>query len=201
MPCLRLLQIVTLPLVASLAMLLVRPAKNRQPAWIAIAAVAYTTVLLVLVGIRVSAGEVILEQYPIGPHFSFNLSGDGLSLPVGMIINMVCLALAFYSILYVEHRIVLIYKGKIDDTTHGIYYRRFFLLYLYFPAGFLGVCLPTPLPSMVISSWSCDHPVPLYFIMAQFGYSDYITRYKVALMCLFWGVAGATFFLIGIILS
>jgi NADH-quinone oxidoreductase subunit M len=43
--------------------------------------------------------------------------------------------------------------------------------------------------------------IPLYFIMAQFGYSDYITRYKVALMCLFWGVAGATFFLIGILLS
>ena len=41
--------------------------------------------------------------------------------------------------------------------------------------------------------------IPLYFIMAQFGYSDYITRYKVALMCLYWGVAGATLFLIGII--
>ncbi len=43
--------------------------------------------------------------------------------------------------------------------------------------------------------------IPLYFIMAQFGYSDYITRYKVALMCLFWGVAGATLFLIGIVLG
>ena len=43
--------------------------------------------------------------------------------------------------------------------------------------------------------------IPLYFIMAQFGYSDYITRYKVALMCLFWGVAGATVFLIGIVLG
>jgi formate hydrogenlyase subunit 3/multisubunit Na+/H+ antiporter MnhD subunit len=37
--------------------------------------------------------------------------------------------------------------------------------------------------------------------MAQFGYSDYITRYKVALMCLYWGVAGATLFLIGIIMG
>ncbi len=43
--------------------------------------------------------------------------------------------------------------------------------------------------------------IPLYFIMAQFGYSDYISRYKVALMCLFWGIVGATFFLIGILLS
>ncbi len=37
--------------------------------------------------------------------------------------------------------------------------------------------------------------------MAQFGYSDYISRYKVALMCLYWGVAGATFYLIGILLG
>jgi NADH-quinone oxidoreductase subunit M len=43
--------------------------------------------------------------------------------------------------------------------------------------------------------------IPLYFIMAQFGYSDFISRYKVALMCLFWGVAGATFFLIGILMG
>ena len=39
--------------------------------------------------------------------------------------------------------------------------------------------------------------IPLYFIMALFGYSDYIKRTNVALMCLFWGVGGATFFLIG----
>jgi len=37
--------------------------------------------------------------------------------------------------------------------------------------------------------------------MAQFGYSDFIERYKVALMCLFWGIAGATFFLIGVLLA
>ena len=192
-----LLQIVAVPLIASLAMLLVRPANNRRPAWIAIAAVVYTTLLLVLAALRITAGEMILEQYRIGPHFSFNLAADGLSLPVGLIINLICLALAFYSIHYVEHRIELIY-GKIDDTTHGIYYRRFFLLYLYFPTGFMGVCFATNLLS-VYFFLELLTIIPLYFIMAQFGYSDYITRYKVALMCLFWGVAGATLFLIGII--
>ena len=192
-----LLQIVAVPLAASLGMIGVRPAKNRRPAWIAIAAVTYTTLLLVMAGLRISAGETIFEQYPIGPDFSFNLSSDGLSLPVGLIINLICLALAFYSIHYVEHRIELIY-GEVDDTTHGIYYRRFYLLYLFFPAGFMGVCFATNLLS-VYFFLELLTIIPLYFIMAQFGYSDYITRYKVALMCLYWGVAGATFFLIGII--
>jgi len=194
-----LLQIVAVPLVASLAMLLVRPGKNRQPAWIAIAAISYTTLLLVLAGLRVTAGEVIHEPYPVGPDFNFNLSADGLSLPVGLIINLVCLALSFYSIHYVEHRIELIY-GELDDATHGVYYRRFFLLYMYFPAGFMGVCFASNLLA-VYFFLELLTIIPLYFIMAQFGYSDYITRYNVALMCLYWGIAGALLFLVGIIWS
>lgn len=192
-----LLQIVAVPLVASWASLLVVPRKNRWPAWIAIAALCYTTLLLVLAGWRVYAGDILHEQYTIGPQVSFNLLADGLSLPVALIINLICLALAFYSIHYVEHRIELIY-GDIDDKTYGIYYRRFFLLYLYFPTGFMGVAFATN-TLVVYFFLELLTIIPLYFIMAQFGYSDFITRYKVALMCLYWGVAGATFFLIGII--
>ena len=194
-----LLQIVVVPVIASLAMIFTRPAKNRQCAWIAIAALAYTSLLLALAGIRIYAGEVILEQYPIGPDVSFNLMADGLSLPVAFIINLICLALAVYSIPYIEHRIELIY-GDIDDKSFGIYYRRFFLLYLFFPTGFMGVSFATNLLGIYFFLELLTI-IPLYFIMAQFGYSDYITRYKVALMCLFWGVAGATLFLIGIILG
>ena len=40
---------------------------------------------------------------------ALNLLADGLSLPVALIINLICLALAFFSIHYVEHRIELIY--------------------------------------------------------------------------------------------
>jgi NADH-quinone oxidoreductase subunit M len=192
-----LLQIVAVPLVASWAAFLIRPRKNRWSAWIAIAALCYTTLLLVLAGWRVYAGEIIREQYAIGPQVSFNLLADGLSLPVALIINLISLALAFYSIHYVEHRIELIY-GDIDDKTYGIYYRRFFLLYLYFPTGFMGVAFATNTLA-VYFFLELLTIIPLYFIMAQFGYSDFITRYKVALMSLYWGVAGATFFLIGII--
>ena len=194
-----LLQIIAVPLVASWGALLVVPRKNRWPAWIAIAALCYTTLLLVLAGWKVYAGEILHEQYAIGPQVSFNLLADGLSLPVALIINLICLSLAFYSIHYVEHRIEIIY-GDIDDKTYGIYYRRFFLLYLYFPAGFMGVAFATNTLA-VYFFLELLTIIPLYFIMAQFGYSDYITRYKVALMCLYWGVAGATFFLIGIIWS
>ena len=192
-----LLQIVAVPLLASGAMLLIRPDKNRTPAWVAIAALIYTSLLLVLVGWHIADGEVLKEHYAIGADVSFNLLADGLSLPVALIINLICLALAFYSLHYVEHRIELIY-GEVDDRTYGIYYRRFFLLYMYFPTGFMGVAFATNLVS-VYFFLELLTIIPLYFIMAQFGYSDFITRYKVALMCLYWGVAGATFFLIGII--
>jgi NADH-quinone oxidoreductase subunit M len=72
------------------------------------------------------------------------------------------------------------------------------MLYLYFPTGFMGVAFATNTLA-VYFFLELLTIIPLYFIMAQFGYSDFITRYKVALMCLYWGVAGATFFLIGII--
>jgi NADH-quinone oxidoreductase subunit M len=144
-------------------------------------------------------GEVILEKYFLGPEVSLNLLADGLSLPIALIINLICLALAFYSIHYVEHRIDLIY-GKTDTRVYNMYFRRFFLLYLFFPTGFMGVSFATNLLTIYFFLELLTI-IPLYFIMAQFGYSDYITRYKVALMCLFWGVAGATLFLIGIILG
>jgi len=130
---------------------------------------------------------------------SLDLLADGLSLPVGLIVNLICLALAFYSLHYVDHRIELIYATA-DHQTSALYYKRFFFLYLFFPTGFMGVAFSTNLISIYLFLELLTI-IPLYFIMAQFGYSDYITRYKVALMCLYWGVAGATFFLIGILLS
>ena len=195
-----LLQIVAVPLIASVVIGFTRSANiSRKSGWIAIATLAYTTLLLGIAGLRIYAGEVIFEKYPLGPEISLNLLADGLSLPVALIINLICVALAIYSMPYVEHRIELIY-GEIDPQTRDIYYRRFFLLYLFFPTGFMGVCFATNLITIYFFMELLTI-IPLYFIMAQFGYSDYITRYKVALMCLYWGVAGATLFLIGIILG
>ena len=195
-----LLQIVGLPLAAAIVIGFTGGTrKNHRPAWIAMAVLVYTTVLLGLAGMRLIQGEVILEQYRLGPDVSLDLLADGLSLPVALVINLICLALASYSIHYVEHRIEVIYADP-EPRIYNLYFRRFFLLYLFFPTGFMGVAFSTNLLA-VYFFMELLTVIPLYFIMAQFGYSDYITRYKVALMCLFWGVAGATFFLIGIILG
>ncbi|MCP3951481.1 MAG: NADH-quinone oxidoreductase subunit M [Desulfobacterales bacterium] len=195
-----LLQIVGLPLAAAVVTGFTRSAKKSHwPGWITVATLVYTTFLLCLGGMRVYQGEVLTEQYLLGPEVSLNLLADGLSLPMALIINLICLALAIYSFHYVEHRIELIY-GECSPRVYNLYFRRFFLLFLFFPTGFMGVSFATHLLS-VYFFMELLTIIPLYFIMAQFGYSDYITRYKVALMCLFWGVAGATFFLIGIIMG
>jgi NADH-quinone oxidoreductase subunit M len=194
-----LLQIVLIPLASAVIILFPRSPKGCHAGWIAIGTLAYTSILLCLAGVQVYHHGPIFESYPIGPDVSLSLLADGLSLPVALIINFICLALAFYSLHYVEHRIELIYRAA-DQHTTALYFKRFFFLYLFFPTGFMGVAFSTNLISIYLFLELLTI-IPLYFIMAQFGYSDYITRYKVALMCLYWGVAGATFFLIGILLS
>ena len=194
-----LLQTLIVPFIGSIIIFLIRHQIGRKAGWVAIGILLYTTVLLCITGFRVYQGEAVSEKYILGPDVSLNLLADGLSLPVALIINIICVVLAFYSIHYVEHRIELIY-GEIDEKTWRIYYTRFFILYLIFPTGFMGVSFATNLMSIYFFLELLTI-IPLYFIMAQFGYSDYITRYKVALMCLFWGVAGATCYLIGILLA
>lgn len=192
-----LLQIVVVPAIASTIIFLTRPKIGDKAGWIAGITLIYTTTLLCIVGIRVHQGEIIYEEHPLGATVNFNFLADGLSLPVALIINLICTALAFYSIHYVEHRIEAIY-GEVDKGTWLMYYTRFFFLFTLFSTGFMGVTFSTNLIAMYFFMEILTI-IPLYFIMAQFGYSDFIERYRVALMCLFWGVAGATFFLIGII--
>ena len=192
-----LLQIVVVPAIASAIIFLTRPKIGEKAGLIAGITLIYTTALLCIVGIRVYQGEIIYEEYPIGALVNFNFLADGLSLSVALIINLICVALAFYSIHYVDHRIEAIY-GEVDKRTWLMYYTRFFFLFTLFSTGFMGVSFATNLIAMYFFMEILTI-IPLYFIMAQFGYSDFIERYRVALMCLFWGVAGATFFLIGIL--
>ncbi len=179
--------------------LFARPILGKRAGWIACITLSYTTVLLCVAGLKIQAGEILQEYYPLGPEVTLNLLADGLSLPIAIVINLICLVLAFYSIPYVDHRIEVIY-GDVDRQTWLVYYTRFFFFYLFFPAGFMGVCFSTNLMALYFFLELLTI-IPLYFIMAQFGYSDYISRYRVALLCLFWGVAGATLFLIGILMA
>jgi len=194
-----LLQIVVLPVIASIFIFLTRYKIGKKAGWIAGITLLYTTALLSLVGIRVYQGEIISEEYLSFPMVNLNLLADGLSIPIALIMNLCCIVLAFYSIHYVEHRIELIY-GEVDKKTWLMYYTRFFILFSFFSTGFMGIAFSTNLITMYFFMELLTI-IPLYFIMAQFGYSDFIERYKVALMCLFWGIAGATFFLIGVLLA
>lgn len=194
-----LLQIVMVPAITSIVIFLTRHKIGEKAGWISVISLVYTTALICLVGLKIYGGETIYEKYPLGAEVSLNLFADGLSLPVALIINLICIALASYSTHYVAHRIELIY-GEVDKRTWRIYYTRFFLLYNLFSTGFMGICFATNLIAMYFFMELLT-VIPLYFIMAQFGYSDYITRYNVALMCLFWGVIGAMFVLIGILLA
>jgi len=194
-----LLQTVFVPIIAAVLILVFHSKKGFHAGWITIVSLIYTSILLGLAGINIYQGGSVFEGYAIGPNVGLNLLADGLSLPIALIINIIYVVLAFYSLHYVDHRIELIYPNA-DEKTYALYYKRFFFLYLFFPCGFMGVAFSTNLITMYVFLELLTI-IPLYFIMAQFGYSDYITRYKVALMCLFWGVAGATLFLIGILLG
>ena len=187
-----LLQIIIAPPLASLAIMLFRQKLGRKVNWFARGSLIYSTLLLLGGCIHVSTSAPLLESYPFaGPAITFNLLGDGISLPVALIINFLCMALSFYADHYIEHRIEAIY-GEVDEYTWKCHYGRFYALFLLFPTGFMGVCFSANLVAMYFFLEIL--PLPLYFIMAFFGYVD---RVRVALICLMWAVIGAGFFLVG----
>ncbi|MCK5541300.1 MAG: NADH dehydrogenase [Desulfobacterales bacterium] len=194
-----LIQTIFVPIIAAILILFTDSKKGHHAGWITIGVLLYNSILLSKAGLSIFNKKPVFEVYVLGPDVTLNLLADGLSLPIALIVNIICLSLAFYSFHYVNYRIEQIYPNT-DKKTYALYYKRFFFLYLFFPTGFMGVVFSTNLISMYVFLELLTI-IPLYFIMAQFGYSDFITRYKVALMCLFWGVAGATFFLIGIMIG
>lgn len=189
-----LLQTIVVPVIAALIILLTRRKIGGNSRWIPCITLLYTTALLFIAGIRVYQGDPIIEEYVWGPYVTFGLLADGLSIPVALIINIICTALSFYSLHYVEHRIDIIY-GEEDENTQLSYHTTYFWLYLLFPISFLGICFATNL--IVIYLFIELLVIPLYFIMSIFGY---VERFRVAVMCFLWGIVGGTFVLFGSVL-
>ena len=201
-------QTVFVPMVAAIFVLILKSQKAKHAGWITITSLVYTSILLGWAGFKVWDQNRVFEAWQLGPEMSFNLMADGLSAPIAMIVNLICLALGVYSFKYVDHRIHLIYLKKVPGDSNQVtkdqiisrYRKRFFFLYLFFPSGFMGVTFCNNLLAVYLFLEILTI-IPLYFIMAQFGYSDYITRFRVALICLFWGVAGASLFLIAVLMG
>lgn len=189
-----LLQTIVVPVIASLFILVTRRKIGKKVRFIPGITLLYTTALICIATISVYQGTPIREEYGWGPYVTFGLLADGLSIPVALIINIICTALAFYSLHYVEHRIEVIY-GEEDEKTQLAYFTTFFWLYLLFPAAFIGICFATNL--IVIYLFIELMVIPLYFIMSFFGY---VERFRVAVMCFLWGVVGGTFVLFGSVL-
>ena len=185
-----LLQILLTPALAATVVFLTRKTIGRFAGWIVALALLYTTVLVVLAGIEVYEGAVIVESYLIiAPGIRLGLLADGLSVPTLAIVILLCSALAFYSIRYIEHRVATLYHRESERARIG-HYARFFYLFPFFPIGFIGTILSTNLVSlyffMEIST------ITLFFLMAYFGYLE---RVRVAFVSLSWGIIGALLFL------
>ncbi|MGB7532127.1 MAG: proton-conducting transporter membrane subunit [Halobacteriota archaeon] len=189
-----LLQTIVVPVITALFILLTRRKIGKKAGLIAGIALLYTTVLLCIVGIRVYQGTVISEGYIWGPYVTFGLLADGLSLPIALIINIICAALAFHSLRYIEQRVDILY-GEEDAKTKLSYYTSYFWLYLLVSAAFIGICFATNL--IIIYLFIELLIIPFYLLISYFGY---IERFRVAVMCFLWGIVGGTFVLFASVL-
>ena len=187
-----LLQVLLTPALVSLAIFLTRRRFGHLAGWIAAFALLYTTCLVVLVTVEVYQGDVVFEEYlVIAPGIGLHLLADGLSAPTLAVILMLCTALAFYSMRYVEHRIEILYHSESAGAQAG-YYTRFFTLLPFFPVGFIGTILSTNLVAVYFFMEVLT--ITLFFLMAYFGYRE---RVRVAFVSLSWGIIGALLFLVG----
>jgi len=191
-----LLQIIFTPVLASLVIFLFRNQLGRKSGWPAILGLAYSTGLLLMLLAEVYRHGAVTFDFQLltTPDIRFTLLADGLSVAIALICNILCLALSIYSLKYIDHRIEIIY-ADLGERERLSYYSCFYYLFLFFPAGFMGVSFAADL--VVLYFFLEVLTIVLYFLMAYFGYYE---RVRVALMCLIWGIFSAVFFLAGVLM-
>ncbi len=187
-------QTIIVPVIAAIVILLTRRILAKKAGFIAGIALLYTTALLCIVSIRLYQGTAVSEGFVWGPYVTFGLLADGLSLPIALIINIICTALAFHSLRYMEQRVDILY-GEEDEKTKINYYTAYFGLYLIVSAAFMGICFATNL--IVLYLFIELLIIPFYLLISYFGYID---RFRVAVMCFLWGIVGGTFVLFASVL-
>ena len=185
-----LLQALLAPVISAIVVFLARRRIGRFAGWLTAGTLLYTTALVLRAAVAVAGGEVLVEEYLlIAPNIQLGLLADGLSVPTLAVVLLLCTALAFYSIRYIEHRIEILY-GDESESTQDRYYVRFFYLLPFFHVGFIGTILSTNLVTLYFFMELLT--ITLFFLMAYYGYRD---RVRVAFISLSWGIIGALLFL------
>lgn len=180
---------VFLPVIASI--LLVAYLTRNKPASLLLSmatlVVSFSSLLAasVLSGVLSDGGRVFREEYDWGP---LGLSGfvlDGLSLPFAFTISLLTLAVAVYSVRYMEHRF-----EELGVDTWGLYYG----LLLFYYSGMLGAVVASNIIEFYIFFELML--IPSYFLIAEYGYGD---RQRIALMYFVWTHVGALVMLAGLL--
>lgn len=190
-----LLQVVLLPILSTPLLVLLGRKIGKRVGWVAGGILAYTTSLLTIAGYNIwSSSAPIAEEYSWTTAIfilKFGFLADGLSLPVALIMNIICNALVVFSIEYLDYRIHIIYK-KASNPLNAYYYS----LFMFFATGLMGISFATNLIEVYV--FLDFLLVPLYFIMDYFGYTE---RHRVATMGFLWGFAAGAMFLVGSIIA
>jgi len=188
-----LLQVILVPLITSVVILAIGGRMGKNVGWIAFASLVYTALLLISVGTGLfNGGSPISESYTWAPisGLTFGFLADGLSLPVALIMCLVCAATSVFSMPYMKHRFEVLY-GEERKEQYAIYYLNYLLL----SAGLLGVSLSTNLIEMYLFVELML--IPSFFLMSLYGY---VNRERIAMMYFIWNQLGAFIFLVGIML-
>jgi formate hydrogenlyase subunit 3/multisubunit Na+/H+ antiporter MnhD subunit len=186
------LQVVVVPLLASVACFAVGDRLGRHVGWVAFASLIYAALLLLLVGLGLyGGGHPVTETYVWAPAagLTFGFLADGLSLPVALVMSIVCAATAVYSMPYMRHRFEDLYGGD-RKRQYGVYYLNFLLVV----TGLLGVSLSTNLIELYLFVELML--IPTFFLLGLFGY---VQRGRIAIMYFVWNQLGAFIFLVGIL--
>lgn len=192
-----LLQVVAVPALSSLLVLALGGKVGRRVGWVAFAAMAYTTALLISVGLGFfdssAANPMVQENYVWASvaGLNFGFLADDLSLPVALMMNIICAATTIYSMGYMKHRLEVLF-GKERNGSYSVYFLNILLV----NTGLIGVVLSTNLIEMYLFVELIL--IPSAFMMALFGYEN---RERIAIMYFLWNHLGAFLFLAGIIVA
>jgi NADH-quinone oxidoreductase subunit M len=187
-----LIQSIIIPIFASF-IIFAFGSRLKGAGWIALASLLYTSFLLFLIGVNLFVGgSAIREDYVWAAvaGLKFGFVADTLSLPVALMISVVCACASIYSLPYMERRVKSLF-GDGNERQLSIYYGNFLLI----AAGLIGVTLSTNLIELYLFVELML--MPTFFLISLFGY---VEKERVAITYFIWNHIGAFLFLAGIIL-